>query len=788
MPAKKTDRKKAALWYASFNWHVFPIAADTKHPLTENGYKDASADPVQIEAWWSKWPDANIGLACGMSGVIALDADPHHYGEGSEEFVDDLHARHSTASQMTPTRGKHFIYMLPPDTELSNSPGKLPPGVDVRVNGYILLHPSNVTYRGKEATEKGVEDGYSSHYRWLDWPHELPPQPLPDHVLELLKKPERKAPPPPPSVNGYHTNGNGAPHVNGNGHGPAGNDKERYAKAALEKELDLLARTSEGGRNEQLNKSAFNLGQLVAAGLLSEYEVGQKLESVAMAIGLDEREVRATLKSGLDDGKGQPRQVPDAPRLIWRNGAGQPAAFAEAAHFTDMGNAQRMHALAMGNVFYVPQFDKWYIWSGTHWGEDNSFEIMKIAKQTVVNMYAEAATLDDDKRKELIKWAIKSEARPRLEAMVALLRSEPDIAVQPEELDRDPMLLACKNGTLDLRRGDLLPPNPNDLLTKCINVDYDPNAECPLWEKFLFRIMAGDLDLVSFIQRLIGHALTGDATGKYMVFMYGPKGNNGKSTLVEAIMRLLGPYAMKSPTEMVMAKSHRGGIPNDIARLRGVRFTVTNEVDEGMTLSESVIKDLTGNDTLTARFMRAEFFDFTPTHKLWIYGNHRPEIRGTDTAIWDRVKLIPFDVEIPKSERDPLMLDKLTAELPGILAWAVRGNMLWQRQGISAPEIVTKATGEYRTDQDTIGQFINDCCEVGPSFEVSAGAIYRAYETWAKQLGLRPESGTKFGSDLGRRGFEVRKSRLGKQRGGLQLNEFGRALGPTPTPHWSDND
>jgi putative DNA primase/helicase len=520
--------------------------------------------------------------------------------------------------------------------------------------------------------------------------------------------------------------------------------------------------------------------------LLDESEVGQKLESVALALGLEEREVRATLRSGLGSGKTQPRIVPETPRLRFRTASGEPAAFAEAAHFTDMGNAQRMHARVTGKVFYVPQFDKWYLWTGTHWQEDSSFEIVKLAKQTVMAMYAEAATLGDDERKALSKWAIKSEARQRLEAMVALLRSEPNMVIQPEELDRDPMLLACENGTLDLRSGELLAPEPDHFITKCIGVDYNPDAECPLWEKFLIRIMGGNLELVTFIQRLVGHALTGNATGKYVVFMYGPKGNNGKSTLVETIMRLLGPYAMKSPSEMVMAKTHRGGIPNDIARLRGVRFTVTNEVDEGMTLSESVVKDLTGNDTLTARFMRAEFFDFTPTHKLWIYGNHKPEIRGTDTAIWDRVKLVPFDVEIPKADRDPLLLDKLTAELPGILAWAVRGNAIWQRIGIAAPEIVAEATGEYRTEQDTIGQFLIDCCEVGASYEVAAGSLYRAYEAWAKQLGLRPEGGTKFGSDLGRRGFEMKKNRLGKMRVGLQLSEFGRSLGPAPVPHWSD--
>lgn len=771
--------KKAALWYASFNWRIFPVTPDSKTPLTENGFKDASADVATIEAWWEKWPNANIGLACADSGIVALDGDPSKYDDHSRALVADLIEECPTAMQTTPTDGRHFLLMLPTDTAISNSPGSLPPGIDVRANGYILLAPSTVVYRGKDAAAKGVPDGHRGSYGWAQRPNEYPPQPVPDRVLAMLKPKQERAISPLPSP--AYTNGNGA-----NGHHTTVDLDARYARAALDRELDELARTREGGRNEQLNRSAFNLAQLVAGNALGEFEVRNKLESVALAIGLDERETKRTIESAFSKGVLRPRGVPETPKLRFKNGNGEPSTFEEAAHHTDMGNARRMHAAVCDRVFYVPQFDKWYIWVGTHWREDDTFEIIKLAKQVVVNMYAEASELDDDERKALIKWAIKSEARQRLEAMVSLLRSEPDIAVRPEELDRNPMLLACKNGTLDLVAGDLLPPNPDHLLTKCIDIEYDPNADCPIWERFLFRIMDGDLDLVAFLQRLIGHALTGDATGKYMVFMYGPKGNNGKSTLVETIMRLLGPYAMKSPSEMVMAKTFRGGIPNDIARLRGVRFTVTNEVDEGMTLSESVVKDLTGNDTLTARFMRAEFFDFTPTHKLWIYGNHKPEIRGTDTAIWDRVKLIPFGVEIPKAERDPLFPEKLATELPGILAWAVRGCMLWQRRGINAPEIVTMATGEYRSEQDTIGQFMADCCEAGSAYEIGASVLYQAYEAWAKQLGLKPESGTKFGADLGRRGFESKHTRLGKLRKGLQLSAYGRTLGPTPAPHWAD--
>lgn len=300
MPAKKINLKAAALWYAKYNWYVFPVLPNGKQPLTPHGYQDGSTDKETIEAWWDKWPDANIGLACDKSGVVALDGDPSRYNEDSTALVSELRQDYLTASQSTAANGEHFIYMLPPDVKLSNSPGTLPPGVDVRANGYILLAPSTVTYRGDDALKKGVEDGYIGHYRWLNRPDEAIPQPLPDRILEMLKPKQKDRPPSPPPTNGYH---------NGNGAG--------YAKAALDGELDMLARTREGGRNEQLNRSAFSLGQLVAGGVLDESEVAQKLETVARAIGLDERETKRTLDSGLSKGKTHPRGVPETPRLIF---------------------------------------------------------------------------------------------------------------------------------------------------------------------------------------------------------------------------------------------------------------------------------------------------------------------------------------------------------------------------------------------------------------------------------------------------------------------------------------
>jgi len=790
------DMLASALWYAKRGFAVFPVHepifnedgkcvgctceeyrhsdkckqdhphmylepdAHCEHPgkCPRVRWRDKSTtDAEQITRWWRWWPGAGIGIDDGKSGMLILDADLYKDTYAGNGFVLD----EETPTSLTGGGGTHLWYRQPDGKQYGNAPGDLPDGIDIRgMGGYHIAPPS----LHKSGRRYAFESGYA--------PNEIDMSVVPTALQALL---------------------DAAPQNKRNDLGPADSEAvERSAKIvrALLKHAELIATEQEwrvgedNGRRWVMADCPYSDDHADGA-FVVVYPDG------VIGAGCHHARCQKRIKEEGGSGWKLLRKITDfapTPILKFRNGAGQPATFVDAAHLTDMGNAQRMHAAVQGQVLYVPQFDRWYTWHGTHWQEDDTFEIVRLAKEAVRAIYAEAAaTDDDDQRKKLIKWGVQSENRSRVEAMLSLLRSEPDIAVRPADLDQHPMYLACTNGTLDLTTGDLMAPDSTHLLTRRIEVAYDPAADCPIWERFLLRVMDGDMERVSFLQRLIGHALTGDTTGKYLVFMYGPKGNNGKSTMVEIITRLLGPYALKSPTEMIMTKAYRGGIPNDIARLRGVRFTVTNEVDEGMMLSESVVKDLTGNDTLTARFMRAEFFDFRPTHKLWIYGNHRPEIKGTDPAIWDRVKLIPFDVEIPPTERDPLMVERLAAELPGILAWAVRGNFYWRKMGLATPAAVKVATADYQREQDTIGQFLSECCALGANHQINAGMIYQAYEGWAKQLGLRGDSGTKFGADLTRRGFSVKRERSGKLRIGLDLNTYGRTFGPSVNPHWTDD-
>lgn len=429
-------------------------------------------------------------------------------------------------------------------------------------------------------------------------------------------------------------------------------------------------------------------------------------------------------------------------------------------HPTDMGNARRLLIAHGPDLHYCHPLRRWFVWNGARWQQDETGEVVARAKDTIRKLYVEAANEDDDnRRKALVRHALRSESAERLRAMVELMQTEPGIPVVPEELDRDPWLLNCQNGTLDLRTGELGPHDPRDLLTKIVPVAYDPDATCPEWLRFLDRIMAGRADLVTFLQRAVGYSLSGCTDERVLFILYGT-GANGKTTFLETVALFLGDYAMRTTTETLLTRGEWSGIPNDVARLRGARFVYASEAEEGRRLAEAKVKDLTGGDTISARFMRAEWFEFKPEFKLWLGTNHKPVIRGTDAAIWDRIRLIPFEVRIPESERLPRreLMARFEAELPGILAWAVRGCLAWQEHGLGMPDAVREATGAYHAEMDILAQFLDERCIVNPLAKVKAGDLYKAYVEWCEGNGERPLSQRNFGMRLAERGFERRKS------------------------------
>ena len=340
---------------------------------------------------------------------------------------------------------------------------------------------------------------------------------------------------------------------------------------------------------------------------------------------------------------------------------------------TDMANAERFARLYVDTVFHTPECG-WLIYDGKRWCIDEQHQVMRLAKRTARKIFTELEHAQNAQEKVLFNWARQSQSKHRLNAMLVLAQSEPGIPARLTEFDSEPLLLNCKNGVLNLATGKLLPHDQACKHSKISMINYDPAAQCPQWLVFLCRVMGNDDEMINFLQRAVGYTLTGDTGEQCLFFTYGT-GANGKSVFLEILLQLLAEYGTNARADTFMLKTNGGGIPNDIARLVGMRFVGISETESGQRMAESLVKDMTGGDTVTARFLHKEFFSFRPEFKLWIRGNHKPNIRGTDDGIWRRIHLVPFEVQIPVGELDPRLPEKLRAELPGILRWAVDGAL-----------------------------------------------------------------------------------------------------------------
>ena len=432
------------------------------------------------------------------------------------------------------------------------------------------------------------------------------------------------------------------------------------------------------------------------------------------------------------------------------NGAGL-----EHGALTDMANAARFIALHATELRYCHPWKRWLRWTEGRWLDDDTGHTTYLGVETMRSLLHDAADIHDpDLRKRAIKEVIAAERASRIRGMLELATSHQPITILPTRLDADPWLFNVTNGTVNLQTGDLQPHNPDDLITKQAPVAYDATAEAPEFQRFLARVVP-DPELRSFLQRAVGYSLTGSTTEQILLILYGA-GQNGKSTLMEVIRALLGDYGQQAPPETFLER--RDNIPNDVARLRGARFVSASEITEGRRLNEALVKRMTGGDTMTARFMHSEFFEFKPQFTPWLSTNHKPEIRGTDYAIWRRVKLVPFNERITEEEKDGDLPAKLNTELPGILAWAIKGCLDWQFSGLSEPASVTHATREYRADMDIIGGFLEDRCRLTEGHTARASDLFAAYREWAKTTGNDPVSQQLFGRRLSDRGLEQRKT------------------------------
>ena len=435
----------------------------------------------------------------------------------------------------------------------------------------------------------------------------------------------------------------------------------------------------------------------------------------------------------------------------------------------DAANARRVIEKYGQDLRYCEAWKRWLVWSGKYWQSADTLTLVQArVKEALRGIFQEAAECEDDNvARALSSWAGISLMEPRVRAAVELAKSEPGVAISPSQLDVDPWLINCDNGTLNLRSGELQPHCREDLITKVTKVEYDVEAQCPQWLGFLGEIMQGDQNLVEWLQKAWGYSLTGVCNERVVFFMYG-RGRNGKSTCLETLRDILGDYAEVATPETLLSKRDNA-IPNDIAALRGAHFVTASETDHDRRLAEATVKQLTGDDTIKARFLHAEFFNFKPTFKIWMATNYKPIIRGMDPGIWDRIRIVPFTYHVPEDRVDPDLRDKLLAEAPGIFRWLVEGCTRWQAERLGTPTQVADSTREYRNEMDVIGDFINERCVQGEKHSMAIGEIYPSYVEWCNESGERPLTKRGLLSRLEDRGYATEYRRALKFILGLKL-------------------
>ena len=439
---------------------------------------------------------------------------------------------------------------------------------------------------------------------------------------------------------------------------------------------------------------------------------------------------------------------------------------------SDVGNADRLINKHGANIRYIHEHKSWIYWADNRWKIDNDGEIFRRAKDTILDIHAEVVETDSEHREALSKFAIRSENKRSLDNMISIAGKDKEVVMSQSSLDKNHYLLGVENGTVDLRTGKLEVSDRANFITKHANVTHMADANCPKWLKFVNEIMDNDQEMVNYLQKVVGYSLTGDTTAQKFFFLHG-SGANGKSVFIETISELLGDYSMQTPVSTLMTKA-TGSINNDVARLKGARFVAATETEEHSKFNESELKQLVGGDTITARFLHQEYFEFLPEFKLWISGNHKP-VTGDGYGMWRRLILIPFNVKFAKKDRDSKLKDKLRQEMSGILNWAIEGCIKWKIEDLKTPRTIQSAINEYKSEMDIIQHWIDDCWQTNAaaSSTIKATELYRSYKVWADTNGERfVLTHNKLGRKLTERGIEKNRTQDGTYYLGVTLKLF----------------
>ena len=721
--------KDAALKYALvFGWPVFPVIPQGKKPATATGFKEATRDPAIISQWWDHNPSYNIGIATGKDSsgffVIDLDEDEKKGVSGENalaEYISSYGPLPETVISQTPRGGKHLLFKSAAD--VSCKTGVLP-GVDLRgKGGYIVAPPSVVN--GKE-------------YRWINAPGQTAIAEADSNVFTFINPV------------------------------PANFDKQRQPYSAPES-------IPEGQRVTELVRM---LGSLQSKGLNDEVirSAIQTANETQCNPPLSDHELEAEVFPALRRfEKGTAPYTLDAPyttdiadivSLLMELRPEQNKRYG----WHDAGNGNLFAALFGAAACFVPERKKWYVYDGKRWCPDVAnmkvMELCKLAADALMR-YTIQAVSDEKLRADYIKHVSKWQQFKYRETILKDAASVTPVSLS--EFDSDPYLLNCLNGTLNLHNLSFHDHNSADRLTKIAGVEYHPEARCERWERFIDEVTVNDTELARFIQKALGYALTGDTRFECFFILYGATSRNGKGTMCETIMQLAGDYGRTaSPETVAQRKYNDSRSPSeDIARLAGARFVNMSEPDKQMALSAPLVKTLTGNDTINARFLGENSFEYRPQFKIFINTNHLPYVSDSTLFTSDRVKIIPFNRHFTAQERDSRLKSRLTTadSLSGILNWCLTGLQALNREGFTLPEAVRKATQEYAEISDRIGQFIDSSLEADPREKVLTKAVYTAYQEWCYANTFRPEGKNEFRKSLASAGVVISRERPEEKRG-----------------------
>lgn len=714
------------LWELGFS--VFPVKHGEKRPAVESwkAYQTTKADFATVQGWAAK--RSNIGIATGaVSGLVVLDLD-------SAEAVQEAE-RHGLPDTLTVKTGKGLhVYFQHPGGTVGNRAGVLP-GWDIRGDGGYVVAPGSLHPSG-------------ASYEWQNPPGLFDLAPLPEWLLGLLTKPDTEA-----ADNVRPIRQSGA-----------------WTEAALRGELDSLLNAPEGNRNAALNVAAMKLAQLVAGGHLDEGEVKKRLHATAAAIGLEREEIAATIESGFSKGLTEPRHPPERPSgTHWKrdgshDGHGECAdpvtgeVFSVEGDVSEDAIARAFTARFKDSLRYDHTARAWYEWDGTRWKKDGRDRAFNYAREL-----GRLLSQGDKGERGLRKASVAGGAE-------RFARADPAHAVEATIWDTDPFLLGTPSGTVDLRTGKLNRANPRDHITRQTTVA--PASGSPdLWLTFLDEALDGDAEMIRFVQQWAGYCLTGDTREHALLFIYGP-GGNGKSVFLNTLAAILGDYTATAAMEVFTA-SKFDRHSTELAMLAGARLVTASETEEGRTWAEAKIKQMTGGDPITARFMHKDNFTFKPQFKLTIAGNHAPALRNVDEAMKRRFNITPFTVQPAKPDRQ--LEEKLRAEHGKILGWAIAGCLDWQANGLVRPAAVSEATADYFESQDTFGAWIAERCETAPDKWELPARLYSSWCSYAREAGEEPGTSKTLSANLEKRGFRRAKTNGLRVYRGLAVKSEGYA-------------